>query len=58
MAAVDATVPHVSEVRGDRGALVDERQEGGDRRPPQFRIQSGCALTYMNASSGRNLTET
>jgi hypothetical protein len=35
----------------DRGALVDEWQEGGDRLPQQFRIQSECALTYMNAGS-------
>jgi hypothetical protein len=33
-----------------------ERLEVGDRRLPQFRIQNGCALTYMNASSGRNLS--
>jgi hypothetical protein len=28
----------------------------GDRRPPQFRIQSECALTLKNASSGQNLS--
>jgi hypothetical protein len=37
---------------------MEERQEGGNRRPPQFRIQSGCALTYMNASSRQNLSAT
>jgi hypothetical protein len=35
---------------------VEERQEGGVRLPPQFSIQRRCALTYMNASSGRNLS--
>ena len=44
--------------RAVEARLVDEKQEGGDRRPPQFRIQSGCALTYMNASSGQNLSGT
>jgi hypothetical protein len=58
MADVHAAVPHVSSSHSDRGALVEERQEGGDRRPPQFRIQSGCALTYMNANFRRNLSGT
>jgi hypothetical protein len=58
MADVHAAVPHVSNSHSDRGALVEERQEGGDREPPQFRIQSGCALTCMNASSGQNLSGT
>jgi hypothetical protein len=56
MAAVHATVTHISEFAGRSSALVDERQEGGDRRPPQFRIQCVCALNLQNAGSGRNLT--
>jgi hypothetical protein len=35
---------------------VEERQEGGDRLPPQFRIQSRCALTIKNARFRLNLT--
>jgi hypothetical protein len=31
MAAVHATVLHVSELASDRRALVEERQEGDDR---------------------------
>ena len=35
---------------------MEERQEGGDQWPPQSGIQNECALTYMNASSGQNLS--
>ena len=56
MAAGHATWRTSANSQGDRGALVEERQEDGDRLPPQFRIQSECALTYMNARSGQNLS--
>ena len=55
MAAVQAPCCTSEMSQDDRGALVKERQEGGDRLP-QFRIQSECALTSMNACSRRNLT--
>ena len=55
MAAVHAPCCTSAMSQDDRGALVKERQEGGDRLP-QFRIQSECALTNMNAPSGKNLT--
>jgi hypothetical protein len=51
MATVHAPCCTSAMSQDERGALVEERQEGGDRLPPQFRIQSECALTYMNASS-------
>jgi hypothetical protein len=35
--------------------MMKESQAGGDRLP-QFRMQSECALTYMNAVSRKNLT--
>jgi hypothetical protein len=35
---------------------MKERQEAGEHRPPEFSIQSECALTNMNAVSGENLT--
>lgn len=35
---------------------MEERQEARRSRPPQFRIQSGRALTIKNARSRRNLT--
>jgi hypothetical protein len=42
-------------LQGDRGALVEEGQEAAINGAA-VRIQSECALTYMNASSGRNLS--
>jgi len=55
MAAVHATLAHVSELQGDRGALVEERQEPAiNGRRSQ---NSERALTYMNASSGQNLSD-
>ena len=57
MAAVHAPCCTSAMSQDDRGALVKERQEGGDHLPPQFRIQSECALTYMNAVFRKNLTD-
>ena len=40
-----------------RSRRAGGREAGGRRSiPPQFRIQSECALTYMNARSGQNLS--
>ena len=47
MAAVHPTVPHVSELaRRSRRALVEERQGGGDRRPPQSGFRAVRAYLY------------
>jgi hypothetical protein len=40
MAAGHATVTHVTNSQRIEARFVEERQEGGDRLPPQFRIQS------------------
>jgi hypothetical protein len=37
---------------------VEEKAGGGDQRPPQSEFRASCALTYMNASSGENLSTT
>ena len=56
--AVHVAVAHVSELsRRSRRALGGREAGGGDRLPLQFRIQSECALTHMNARSGQNLSE-
>jgi hypothetical protein len=56
MAAVQATVGTSANSQGDRGALVEERQEAAINAAA-VRIQCECALTYMNASSGQNLSD-
>jgi hypothetical protein len=56
MAAVHATFAHVSELARRSRRAGGREAGGGDRRPPQFRIQSECALTFKNASSGQNLS--
>ena len=56
MAVVHATVPHIGErAQGDRGALVEERQEAA-RSAAAVGIQSVCALNLQNARSRQNLT--
>jgi hypothetical protein len=56
MAVEDVTVAHVSEL-ARRSRRADGREAGGgEHSPPQFSIQSECALTNMNARSGENLT--
>ena len=42
MAAVHATLAHVSELRGGRGALVEEGQEAADQRPPQSEFRASA----------------
>ena len=56
MAAVHATFAHVSELARRTRRAGGREAGGGGRRPPQFRIQSECALTFKNASSGQNLS--
>ena len=56
MATVHATLAHVSELARRSRRAGGRKAGGGDQRPPQSEIQSECALTYMNASSGQNLS--
>ncbi len=56
MAAVHAAALQVREL-ARRSRRAGGREAGGRRSmPPQFWIQSECALTYMNARSGQNLS--
>jgi hypothetical protein len=56
MAAVHATLAHVSELARRSRRAGGRKAAGGDQRPPQSEFRSECALTYMNAVSGKNLT--
>jgi hypothetical protein len=56
MAARHATWRKSANSQGDRGALVEERQEAAIIGRRSQDSESECALTYMNASSGQNLS--
>jgi hypothetical protein len=56
MAAVQATVANVSELARRSRRAGGRKAGGGERRPPQSRIQSECALNLQNAVSGQILT--
>jgi hypothetical protein len=56
MAAMRATVTHVSELARRSRRAGGGKAGGGDQRPPQSEFRASGALTYMNAVSGKNLT--
>ena len=51
MAAVHATVPTRTH-KGDRGALVEGKAGGGDRRPPQSEFRACARSTYRTQFPG------